>query len=124
MKLFILLFTFSIFATAGYAQTAASPVKDPFSPKDAVDASIKQVPCEGDKRRDGVVNLFTSLGVPNAEIAIEKLDEGKIQNVIVRKKGTTDETVIIGAHYDKVSSGCGVTDNWAGIVILRIFTRH
>ena len=118
MKQLILLFIIAIFATAGHAQTAASPSKDPFSSKESVDASIRQAPCEGDKRRDGVVSLLTSLGVPHADIAIEKLDNEKIQNVVVRKNGTTNETVVVGAHYDKVSSGCGVTDNWAGIVIL------
>ncbi len=41
-----------------------------------------------------------------------------MQNVVLTKKGATDETVVIGAHFDKVSSGCGIIDNWSGIVIL------
>ncbi len=119
MKLITTLLALSIFVSAGYPQTTDAPVKvDPFSTKDAVDASVKLVPCESEKRLDGVVNLFTSLGVPKADIAIEKFDKDKIQNVVVRKKGSTDETIVIGAHYDKVSAGCGVTDNWAGVVIL------
>jgi len=119
MKLIVTLLTLSILVSAGYSQTTEAPAKvDPFSTKDAVDASVKLVPCENEKRLDGVVNLFTSLGVPKADIAIEKFDKDKIQNVVVRQKGTTDETVIVGAHYDKVSAGCGVTDNWTGVVIL------
>jgi len=119
MKLLLLLSAL-LFSTAflGYAQTETSKSADQFSSKEIVEASIKQVPCESEKRLDGVVNLFTSLGVPKADIAIEKFDKDKIQNVVLRKKGSTDETIVIGAHYDKVSAGCGVTDNWAGVVIL------
>ena len=29
-----------------------------------------------------------------------------------------NEIVVVGAHYDKASKGCGAVDNWTGIVIL------
>jgi Iap family predicted aminopeptidase len=110
-------FTISVLAVANYAQ-ATQPVRDIFSTKDALEASVKLAPCENEKRTEAVVKLLESVGVPSADIAIEKYDKDKIQNVVVRKKGSTAETVIVGAHYDKVSAGCGVTDNWTGVAIL------
>lgn len=38
--------------------------------------------------------------------------------MIVRKKGKSNETIVVGAHYDKVSDGCGAIDNWTGLVII------
>jgi Zn-dependent M28 family amino/carboxypeptidase len=56
------------------------------------------------------------MGAADAEIKIEKVKN--VENLIVTRKGKTSEIVIIGAHYDKTSDGCGVIDNWTGIVIL------
>jgi Zn-dependent M28 family amino/carboxypeptidase len=56
------------------------------------------------------------MGAAEADITAEKVKD--VQNVVVNKKGKTAETVIIGAHYDKASDGCGAIDNWTGIVIV------
>ena len=72
--------------------------------------------CKNDERLEAVKKLFRKMGATDAEIKIEKIKMA--ENLIVVKKGKTDETVIVGAHYDKTSDGCGVIDNWTGIVIL------
>ena len=82
------------------------------STKDQVEASVKSVPCPHDERLEGVRRLFKDAGASDEEIQVEKFDKDKISNVIVRKKGTTDETVVIGAHYDRTNSGCGAV-MWA-----------
>jgi len=46
------------------------------------------------------------------------LESGGVKNLMVTKKGKTDEIVIVGAHYDKVKEGCGAIDNWTGIVTI------
>lgn len=56
------------------------------------------------------------MGAPESEITVPNLKD--IENVVVTKKGKTEETVIVGAHYDKTETGCGAIDNWTGIVIL------
>lgn len=72
--------------------------------------------CKNDERLDAVKLLFKRMGATDADVKIE--DFGKVQNLTITKKGKTDETVIIGAHYDKVSEGCGALDNWTGLVIV------
>ncbi len=89
-----------------------------FSPKEAVEASVKSVPCPHNERLDGVRRLFKEAGATDEEIQVEKFDKDKISNVVVRKKGTTDETIVIGAHYDRTNMGCGVVDNWTGVTIV------
>ena len=88
------------------------------STKDQVEASVKGVPCPHDQRLEGVRRLFKDAGATDEEIQIEKFDKDKISNVVVRKKGTTDETVVIGAHYDRTNMGCGAVDNWTGVAIV------
>lgn len=86
--------------------------------KDEITAAVNAVPCKKEERIEGVKKLFREAGAGDADIIVEKFDKDKISNVVVRKKGDTDETVIVGAHYDRVESGCGAVDNWTGVVIM------
>src|SRR6187549_1352852 len=85
-----------------------------------IDRGIKEelalAPCKNIERQAAVRSLFAKNGAAESDITVEKFKD--IENVVVVKKGKTDETVVIGAHYDKVSAGCGVIDNWSGVVIL------
>jgi Zn-dependent M28 family amino/carboxypeptidase len=40
------------------------------------------------------------------------------ENLVVKRSGSTDETILIGAHYDFTDLGCGAIDNWSGIVAM------
>ena len=90
------------------------------TPTEIIDRGIKEelalAPCKNIERQAAVRSLFAKNGAAESDITVEKFKD--IENVVVVKKGKTDETVVIGAHYDKVSAGCGVIDNWSGVVIL------
>jgi hypothetical protein len=77
---------------------------------------LKLGPCKNRDRLEAVKMFFQKMGAAEGDIKAEKIKD--VQNVVVTKKGKTDEIVIIGAHYDKVSDGCGTIDNWTGIVII------
>jgi hypothetical protein len=87
-----------------------------FSTKEEIAADIKLAPCKNGDRLDAVRKLFLAMGAAEADIVSDKVKG--MQNLVVTKKGKTDETVVIGAHYDKVADGCGAIDNWTGIVII------
>jgi len=72
--------------------------------------------CKNDERLDAAKRLFKRMGAADDDLKIQ--DFGKVQNLTITKKGTTAETVIVGAHYDKVNEGCGAIDNWTGLVIV------
>ncbi|MEZ5428587.1 MAG: M28 family metallopeptidase [Pyrinomonadaceae bacterium] len=86
------------------------------STEEEIAVDLKTVPCEDDKRLEGVKKLFLKMGAGDEDLSIENFD--KIENLVLVIKGKTDDTVIIGAHYDKVEEGCGAIDNWSGIVVL------
>lgn len=107
-----------IFVLSLSTQTLAQQSNPIISTPEQIEESVKSAPCDADQRLDGVRQLFEKFGAKKDEIAIEKFDKNRISNLVVRKKGKTDETIIIGAHYDKTADGCGVIDNWTGISIV------
>jgi Zn-dependent M28 family amino/carboxypeptidase len=98
-----------IVATAQQATTK-------FATADEIKELIALAPCKDKERLEAVKKLFIKMGASESDITVEKLKD--VENIILTKKGKTEETVIIGAHYDKVADGCGAIDNWTGIVIL------
>ena len=76
---------------------------------------IGSVPCKDNERLIAAKALFVRLGA-QTDISVEKLDG--IENLVIRKTGKSQETIVVGAHYDKVPDGCGAIDNWSGIVAL------
>ncbi len=81
-----------------------------------ITADIKAVPCKNGERLEAVKNLFKKMGAAESDIVIDTKDS--LKNLVVTKKGTSEEIIIVGAHYDKVADGCGAIDNWTGITII------
>jgi Zn-dependent M28 family amino/carboxypeptidase len=99
-------------------QILAQPADSPISTQAAIAESVKLVPCKSKERLAEVKKLFAQMGAKDDEITVEKFNKDKINNVVVRKKGKLEETVIIGAHYDKTEEGCGAIDNWTGVSVV------
>lgn len=86
------------------------------SQSDEIYSNLHDVPCGNEARFAAVKALFVKKGAANEDITVENFED--VQNILVSKKGKSDETVIVGAHYDKTPAGCGAIDNWSGIVLL------
>jgi hypothetical protein len=99
-----------ILAGNNYAQSVK------VSTESEIAEDMKSVPCKSEERLEGVKKLFAKMGAKPEEISIEKFKD--LENLVVRSKGKTDETIVVGAHYDKSKDGCGAIDNWTGIVII------
>lgn len=86
------------------------------STPEQIKAEFNSVPCKNEDRLSATKALFEKLGAPLSNISIEQYKN--VENLVIRKQGTSQENIVIGAHYDKVSEGCGAIDNWTGIVTL------
>jgi Zn-dependent M28 family amino/carboxypeptidase len=82
------------------------------STQDEIASDFRAVPCKNAERITAAKALFEKMHAP--EISVEKFKD--VENVVVKIPGKTPETIVIGAHYDLVESGCGAVDNWTGIV--------
>lgn len=111
-------------AAVGLAQTtgvqptpeAASASKPKISTADEFKAEFAQVPCKNNARLEAVKALFEKLGAMSDALTVAKFKN--VENLVVTKPGKAPDKIVIGAHYDKVSEGCGALDNWTGIVAL------
>ena len=71
------------------------------------------VSCQNDERFRSTSELFKGHG-----LEFEAVDFERAVNLRVSVPGASDELIIVGAHYDKTTLGCGAIDNWTGVQIL------
>ena len=105
--------------TSGHASryyVASQNYKVVFSTKEQLAEDVALAPCKDSERLNAVKALFMKMGAREDELTVEELDG--VENLVLRKKGKSTATIVIGAHYDKVPAGCGAIDNWSGIVTL------
>jgi len=110
--------TLAFLFLAGLLPLARSqnPTDSLFSSVEEIQSDFKSVPCKKQERLPGVRALFERMGAKSEEITSQK--QGNVENLMVRRSGTEPDTVVVGAHYDFIDSGCGAVDNWSGIVAL------
>lgn len=116
LKLSILVTHLYLLLIGAQVARATQESKLVFSTPQQIEQDFNPIPCKNEERLDAVKALFEKMGAPATDISIEKFKN--VENLVVRRKGLIDETVIIGAHYDKAGAGCGAVDNWSGIVTL------
>jgi Iap family predicted aminopeptidase len=85
--------------------------------KEVVLARIQDVPQKNSERQKRVEALFAEAGCGGL-VTEQKVKRSDYSNVICALPGDTDETVIVGAHFDKVVRGTGAIDNWSGASLL------
>lgn len=94
----------------------APPSQIEISTPEQIKTEFDAVPCNNEERLTAVRALFEKIGAAASDISIDKYKN--VENLVIRKRGASEEKIIIGAHYDKVSDGCGAIDNWSGIVAI------
>ena len=110
-------FTLIILLTIQFIYSAkAQQANSAVSTQEQLAESVKLAPCEMKERLEAVKKMFISVGAKEEDVKVEQFKD--ISNVVVTKKGKSEETIIVGAHYDKTKEGCGVVDNWTGISMI------
>jgi hypothetical protein len=72
-----------------------------------------------DKRREATLKqMFVEAGCADQRVSEQPVKGSKLPNVICVLPGSSDKVIIVGAHFDHVSAGDGVVDNWSGASLL------
>src|SRR6476659_5368516 len=79
---------------------------------------LKLSPKTNELRQVGIEQLFVESGCSASDIQKQPVKKSKFFNVICALPGETDRTILVTAHYDKVSLGDGTVDNWTGAALL------
>jgi Zn-dependent M28 family amino/carboxypeptidase len=61
--------------------------------------------------------LFTEAGCAE-HLSEQPVKGSNLPNVICVLPGNSEQTIIVGAHFDHVAAGDGVVDNWSGAALL------
>ena len=69
-------------------------------------------------REAALVKLFLEAGCPTVSLSEQPVARSKQPNVICVLPGTTLKTIVVGAHFDHVTTGEGIADNWSGASLL------
>jgi Peptidase family M28 len=69
-------------------------------------------------REAALVRLFAEAGCAPANLSEQPVPQRKQPNVICVLPGSTPETIVVGAHFDHISDGDGIIDNWSGASLL------
>lgn len=115
--LLVPLFTFVLLAPASItSEYGVQTQQGVISTREEIARDLALAPCKDGERLNAVKALFLKMGAREDELNVEKRDG--VENLVLRKMGTSTGTIVVGAHYDKVAEGCGAIDNWTGIVAL------
>jgi len=88
-------------------------------PKDLIESRLHRFSRKNEEREITLKQMFVEAGCDGEHISEQPMKDRKQGNVICIRQGSTDSTVIIGAHFDHVDAyGLGVVDNWSGASLL------
>jgi hypothetical protein len=69
-------------------------------------------------REASLFRMFDEAGCSGANLRTQPVEKADAPNVICTLPGETESTIIVGAHFDYVTKGDGVADNWSGASLL------
>jgi hypothetical protein len=69
-------------------------------------------------RESALLKLFAEAGCQSANLSEQPVPHRKPPNVICVLPGATPAVIVVGAHFDHVSAGEGIVDNWSGASLL------
>jgi len=83
-----------------------------------VESRLKRYAGNDRQREEALKQMFTDAGCDGAHLSEQAVKFTRQPNVICELPGSSDEVIIVGAHFDHVSLGDGVVDNWSGASLL------
>jgi Zn-dependent M28 family amino/carboxypeptidase len=86
--------------------------------RDAVEARLARYRGSNKERETTLKRMFAEAGCDEQHLSEEAVKGSRLPNVICVLPGSSEKTIIVGAHFDHVSEGDGVVDNWSGASLL------
>lgn len=87
-------------------------------PREVVEARLRKYTGDDRQREATLKQLFAEAGCDDQHISEQPVKGSKLPNVVCFLPGSSDRVIIVGAHFDHVSEGDGVVDNWSGASLL------
>lgn len=85
--------------------------------------ALDPVPQTDAERASRLIELFRSAGCPEDQISRSRVMSSRKMNLFCALPGQSDQTIVVGAHYDHTGYGIGLSDNWSGLAMLPLLYR-
>jgi putative aminopeptidase FrvX len=113
---------FVVFAIAlglpSFANGAQETIRYKPVPREVVESRLKKYGGNDQQREATLKQMFADAGCDGQHLSEQAVKEARQPNVICVLPGSSDKVIIVGAHFDHVSAGDGVVDNWSGASLL------
>lgn len=83
-----------------------------------VEGRLKKYAGNNAQREMTLKQMFADAGCDDQHLFEQPAKGSKLPNVVCKLPGTSDRTILVGAHFDRVPAGDGVVDNWSGASLL------
>lgn len=92
----------------------------PYNPvsRAVVQARLGRYAGDNKQREATLKELFADAGCNDQHLTEQLVKGSKLPNLICLLPGSSGRVIIVGAHFDRVSVGDGVVDNWSGASLL------
>jgi hypothetical protein len=98
--------------------TASEAVQYKPVSRDIVESRLGRYAGNNKQREATLKQMFAEAGCDGQHLSEQPVKGSKLPNVICILPGSSNEVIIVGAHFDHVSDGDGVVDNWSGASLL------
>ena len=103
---------------------AAETIQFSLVSRERIEARLKKYAGDNKQREATLKQMFGDSGCDGQHISEQPVKGSKLPNVICVLPGSSDKVIVVGAHFDRVSQGDGVVDNWSGLPCCRPFTKQ
>jgi len=111
-------FPVAVFLALSLTGAVADSVRSTPVSREIVESRLRRYTGDNKQREATLKQLFGEAGCNDQHLSERPVKESKLPNVICVLPGSSDKVIIVGAHFDRVSEGDGVVDNWSGASLL------
>jgi Zn-dependent M28 family amino/carboxypeptidase len=98
--------------------TVAQSVRFKPASRELVEDRLGKYGGNNEQRAGTLKRMFAEAGCDDPHLSEQPVKGSKLPNIICVLPGGSDKVIIVGAHFDRVSQGIGVVDNWSGASLL------
>jgi hypothetical protein len=89
--------------------------------RETIEARLRHFSRKDAEREQILKTAFQQVGCHDQNLSEQPVKHAKQPNLICVLPGASDSEITVGAHFDHVSEGSGVVDNWTGAAMLASF---
>jgi Peptidase family M28 len=86
--------------------------------REVIEARLRRYAGDNKQRETTLEQIFAEAGCDGQHFSEQAVKGSKLPNLICVLPGSSDKVIVVGAHFDRVSEGDGVVDNWSGASML------